>query len=72
MAIDRKTGAGDGAGAERIAVRRCERGLKTNRVPLQLLDDREQVMSDGGDLRRLGVRMGGKNSIPVLRGKIDQ
>ncbi len=70
--IDRESGAGDRAGAERIAVRARVRRLEPHRVALELLDDGEQVVRDGARLRRLGMRMGGEDGLQVAAREIEQ
>ena len=41
-------------------------------VPLQLLDDAQQVMRERGRLGRLRVRVGGEQGVPMPRGQFDE
>ena len=66
-AVDRKPGAGDRAGAERIAIRRGVRGLQPHGIAFELLDDGEQVVRDGRRLRRLRVRVRRENRLARAR-----
>ena len=72
LAIDREPGAGDRAGAERIAVGAGVRGAQSDAIALELFDDRHQVVRDRGQLRRLGVRVGGKDVLAVTPGQVEQ
>ena len=64
-AVDGKPRAGDRAGAERILVGAGERRLQPHGVAFELLDDGEQVVRDGGRLRRLRVRVRGEHGLAI-------
>ena len=72
VAIDRKAGAGDRARAERVLVRARVGRPQPHGVALELFDDRQQVVRDGGRLRRLGMGVGGEDGVAVLRGQAQQ
>ena len=65
IAIDRKTGAGDRARAQRILVRARVGRLQAHRVALELFDDGLQVVGDGRRLRRLRVRVRGEHRLAI-------
>ena len=72
VAIDREAGAGDGAGAERVAVGRLERRRQPRGVALELLDHGEQVVRDRRRLRRLGVGVRAVDGVLVAVGQHQQ
>ena len=61
-AIDRESGAGDGARPERIPVRPVVGGPQPLGVALELLDHRQQVVRDRRRLRALRVRVDGEDA----------
>ena len=63
LAIDRKAGAGDRAGAERILIRAGIRRAEPRRVAFELLDNGQQIVGDRGRLRRLRVRVRGEDVV---------
>ena len=72
IAIDRKAGAGDRAGAERVLVGAGIGGPQPGGVALELLDHRQQVVRDRRRLRRLGVRVRRKDVVAVARREVEQ
>ncbi len=65
LAVDWKTGSGDGAGAQRIAVGALVRADEAGGIALELFHHSEQVMRDGGRLRPLGVSVDGEDGFAM-------
>jgi hypothetical protein len=72
LPVDVEAGAGDCARAERVAVRGGVGGSQPAAVALQLFDHRQQVVRDGGRLRRLGMGVGGEHRCAMPGGQLDQ
>ena len=72
LTIDWKPGAGNRARAERVAIGPLVGAFEPLGIALELLDDREQVMGDGGRLRPLGVRVNGEHGFQVAIHDVEQ
>jgi hypothetical protein len=72
LTIDGKPGAGDRAGAERIAIGRRERGAQARDVAFALLDDAQQIVRDGRRLGRLRVGVRCEHGLAMRVGQFDQ
>ena len=72
LAIDWKAGAGDRAGAERIAVGPVVGALQPRGVAFQLLDHAEQVVRDGRRLRALRVGVDGEYGFAMRVDQVEQ
>ena len=70
--VDGKPRARDGAGAQRALVGPLVRALQAAGVALELFDHGEQVMSDRGRLRALGVGVHGEDRFAMAIDELEQ
>ena len=72
LPVDRETGAGDRAGPERVLVRALVGGENPGRVALPFLDHGQQIVRERRRLRRLGMRVRGKDRLAVPARDLEQ
>src|SRR5262249_17936026 len=69
LPIDRKSGAGKGARSERTHIRSDKGSLQSHGIALQLFDNRQEIVCDGGRLRALRVGVHGEYGVAMGTGK---